>query len=125
MRYKLLGRSGLRVSEISLGALTFGEGWGNGAPKDVSRRIFDTYLDRGGNFIDTANKYIDGTSEEYVGEFIAHQRERLPCSASSVLRIDSSPRRTRARTVSTGTSMRLAMSRGGRPSKKRRSRVVR
>ncbi len=77
MRYKLLGRSGLRVSEISLGALTFGEGWGNGAPKDVSRRIFDTYLDRGGNFIDTANKYIDGTSEEYVGEFIADKRERI------------------------------------------------
>ncbi len=101
MRYKLLGRSGLRVSEISLGALTFGEGWGNGAPKDVSRRIFDTYLDRGGNFIDTDNKYIDGTSEEYVGEFIADKRERIVLATKYTLNMRPTiptPAETSART---------------------------
>jgi aryl-alcohol dehydrogenase-like predicted oxidoreductase len=77
MRFKLLGKSGLRVSELSLGALTFGEAWGNGAPKEECRRIFDRYLEAGGNFIDTANKYIDGTSEQFVGEFIAGRREQL------------------------------------------------
>jgi aryl-alcohol dehydrogenase-like predicted oxidoreductase len=77
MRYKLLGGSGLRVSELALGALAFGEAWGNGAPKEESRRIFDRFADQGGNFIDTANKYIDGTSEEFVGEFIAGRRERM------------------------------------------------
>ena len=77
MRYKLLGRSGLRVSELALGALTFGEAWGNGAPKPECRKIFDLFLDNGGNFIDTADKYIDGTSEEFVGEFLAGRRERI------------------------------------------------
>lgn len=74
MRYKLLGRSGLRVSELCLGTMTFGEEWGWGADKAESRRIFDTYVDAGGNFIDTANRYTEGTSEKYVGEFIAQER---------------------------------------------------
>ena len=52
MRYKLLGKSGLRVSEICLGAMTFGEEWGWGAPKDESRKIFEAYAEAGGNFID-------------------------------------------------------------------------
>jgi len=75
MRYKLLGKSGLRVSEISLGTMTFGEEWGWGANKEESRNIFDDYADAGGNFIDTANRYTEGTSEKYVGEFIADDRE--------------------------------------------------
>lgn len=77
MRYRLLGRSGLRVSELCLGTMTFGETWGWGASKDVSRKIFDTFADKGGNFIDTANNYTDGTSEAYVGEFIHADRERF------------------------------------------------
>ncbi|HEY3506682.1 MAG TPA: aldo/keto reductase [Actinocatenispora sp.] len=76
-RYRLLGRSGLRVSPLSLGAMTFGADWGWGADRDEARRIFDTYLDRGGNFVDTANRYTNGTSEKLVGEFAADRRDRL------------------------------------------------
>ncbi len=75
MRYKLLGRSGLRVSELALGTMTFGEEWGWGASKEESRRMFDAYAEAGGNFLDTANRYTEGTSEKYVGEFIAPDRD--------------------------------------------------
>jgi aryl-alcohol dehydrogenase-like predicted oxidoreductase len=75
MRYKLLGRSGLRVSELALGTMTFGPEWGWGASNEESRRMFDAYAEAGGNFLDTANRYTEGTSEEYVGEFIASDRE--------------------------------------------------
>jgi aryl-alcohol dehydrogenase-like predicted oxidoreductase len=74
LRYKLLGHSGLRVSEMCLGTMTFGEVWGWGASKEESRKIFDCFVDQGGNFIDTANNYTDGTSEQYVGDFIASDR---------------------------------------------------
>jgi len=78
MRYKLLGRSGLRVSELALGTMTFGQDWGAwGATREESRRIFDKFVDAGGNFIDTANRYTEGTSERYVGEFIASDRDRF------------------------------------------------
>ncbi len=77
MRYKLFGNTGLRVSELCLGTMTFGEDWGWGASKDECRRIFHRYLEAGGNFIDTANLYTNGTSEQYVGEFIAGYRERI------------------------------------------------
>jgi aryl-alcohol dehydrogenase-like predicted oxidoreductase len=77
MRYKLLGRSGLRVSELCLGAMTFGEEWGWGASMEESRRIFEAYAEAGGNFIDTANYYTNGTSERFVGEFAASERERF------------------------------------------------
>jgi len=77
MRYKLFGNSGLRVSELCLGAMTFGEEWGWGASKEESRQLFDAFAEAGGNFIDTANHYTDGTSERYVGEFIAAERERF------------------------------------------------
>jgi len=77
MRYKLLGRSGLRVSELALGTMTFGPEWGWGASKEESRRIFDAYVAAGGNFIDTANRYTEGASERFVGEFIAADRERF------------------------------------------------
>ena len=55
MRYRLLGRSGLRVSEICLGTMTFGEDWGWGAAKGDSRKMYDAYREAGGNFLDTAN----------------------------------------------------------------------
>ncbi len=77
MRYKLLGRTGLRVSELCLGAMTFGEEWGWGASKEESRRIFDAFAEAGGNFVDTANYYTAGTSERFVGEFIAPERQRF------------------------------------------------
>ncbi len=77
MRYKLLGHSGLRVSELALGTMTFGEEWGWGASKEESRKIFDAFAQAGGNFIDTANRYTNGTSEKYVGEFVAADRERF------------------------------------------------
>lgn len=77
MRYKLLGKSGLRVSEMCLGTMTFGDDWGWGASKEVSRQMFDAFVEAGGNFIDTANLYTGGTSERFVGEFIASDRDRF------------------------------------------------
>jgi len=76
MKYKLLGKSGLRVSEICLGTMTFGEEWGWGASKAESKKMFDAYAGAGGNFIDTANLYTNGTSEKFVGEFISSATDR-------------------------------------------------
>jgi aryl-alcohol dehydrogenase-like predicted oxidoreductase len=77
MRYKLLGRSGLRVSELCLGAGTFGTNWGPlGSDEAESRRILDAFLDAGGNFIDTSNRYQEGQSETWVGEFLKDKRDR-------------------------------------------------
>jgi aryl-alcohol dehydrogenase-like predicted oxidoreductase len=77
MRYRLLGRSGLRVAEVALGTMTFGEDWGWGAPEDECRRIFERYVEAGGNFVDTANNYTDGSSEAIVGRLVAPERERF------------------------------------------------
>ena len=77
MRYRLLGKSGLRVSELCLGTMTFGEDWGWGSSKEESRKVYDAFLEAGGNFIDTANVYTAGTSEKLLGEFMAGQRDRL------------------------------------------------
>jgi aryl-alcohol dehydrogenase-like predicted oxidoreductase len=75
--YRLLGRSGLRVSPLSLGTMTFGSDWGWGADNDEARRIFDLYVDQGGNFIDTSVNYTDGAAERFLGEFVGDKRERL------------------------------------------------
>ena len=77
MQYKLLGKSGLRVSELALGTMTFGEEWGWGSNKSNSKKVFDVFAKEGGNFIDTANRYTEGTSEKYVGEFINADREHF------------------------------------------------
>jgi aryl-alcohol dehydrogenase-like predicted oxidoreductase len=77
MRYRLLGRSGLRVSELALGTMTFGEDWGWGASEEESHRIFDRYAEAGGNFVDTANNYTNGTSERFVGRFLAPDRDHF------------------------------------------------
>jgi aryl-alcohol dehydrogenase-like predicted oxidoreductase len=77
MQYKLLGKSGLRVSELCLGTMTFGDDWGWGSSKEESKRIYDKFRAAGGNFIDTANVYTNGTSEKFLGEFIADQREAV------------------------------------------------
>jgi aryl-alcohol dehydrogenase-like predicted oxidoreductase len=77
MKYRLLGKSGLRVSEASLGTMTFGDDWGWGSSKDEAQKIYDTYREAGGNFIDTANFYTNGTSEKFVGEFIKGDRDSV------------------------------------------------
>ena len=77
MNYRLLGHSGLRVSEISLGTMTFGEDWGWGSPKEEARKIYDAYREAGGNFIDTANLYTQGSSESLLGDFLSGHRQEV------------------------------------------------
>lgn len=74
LRYKLLGRSGLRVSELALGTMTFGDDWGWGAPPDEARRQYERFRAAGGNFVDTANNYTNGSAERLVGQLIAPER---------------------------------------------------
>ena len=74
--YVTLGRSGLRVSPLSLGTMTFGTEWGWGSEEAQARQIFDRYLDQGGNFVDTANLYTGGKSEQMVGKFISEKKLR-------------------------------------------------
>jgi aryl-alcohol dehydrogenase-like predicted oxidoreductase len=75
MRYRTLGASGLRVSELILGAMTFGEQGGVGAPLEECRSILDAFADAGGNTVDTAINYRDGASEEILGELLTGRRE--------------------------------------------------
>src|ERR1700745_1938604 len=77
MKYRLLGKSGLRVSEAALGTMTFGDEWGWGSPKAEAQKVYETYREAGGNFIDTANYYINGSSEKFLGEFIQGHRESV------------------------------------------------
>lgn len=88
MQYRLLGRSGLRVADICLGAMTFGEEFGIGVDAAGSRRVFDAYVAAGGNFIDTANIYNLGTSERLLGEFMAERRGRLVLATKYTLTTD-------------------------------------
>jgi len=77
MQYRLLGNSGLRVSEAALGTMTFGEEWGWGSPRDEARKVYDAFREAGGNFIDTANFYTNGTSESFIGEFMKDHRQSV------------------------------------------------
>ncbi|MBC8124958.1 MAG: aldo/keto reductase, partial [Candidatus Kapabacteria bacterium] len=77
MNYRLLGRSAMRVSELCLGTMTFGTDWGTGSDYETSKQIFDAYANAGGNFIDTANRYTNGTSETYLGDFLASDRDHF------------------------------------------------
>ena len=77
MKYKLLGPSGLKVSELCLGTMGFGTEWKWGADKETSFAIMDTFANAGGNFIDTANRYTDGTSEKFIGEYMAANRDHF------------------------------------------------
>lgn len=86
MNYRLLGRSGLRVSELCLGTMTFGTEWGWGADKEESRKIFDAYANAGGNFVDTANRYTEGTSERWLGEFVKNDRHHFVVATKYTLR---------------------------------------
>ena len=77
--YYTLGRTGLRVSPICLGTMTFGTEWGWGADEATARAMFHRYLEAGGNFVDTADGYTNGRSEELVGRFMeeAGSRDRI------------------------------------------------
>jgi len=77
MKYRLLGNSGLRVSEAALGTMTFGDDWGWGSAKDEARKVYDAFREAGGNFIDTANFYTNGTSESFLGEFMEDHRQSV------------------------------------------------
>src|SRR5215813_11718037 len=77
MNYRLLGKSGLRVSEFCLGTMTFGEDWGWGSSKGEAKNIYDAFREAGGNFVDTANVYTNGTSEALLGEFLKGHRESV------------------------------------------------
>ncbi len=77
MQYRLLGNSGLRVSEAALGTMTFGDEWGWGSAKDEARKVYDAFREAGGNFIDTANFYTNGTSESFLGEFMKGHRQSV------------------------------------------------
>ncbi|WP_460498731.1 aldo/keto reductase [Glycomyces tarimensis] len=75
--YRLLGRSGLRVSPLALGAATFGTEWGWGAEREEARKLFNRYTELGGNFFDTASTYTNGTSERLLGEFTRGNRDKM------------------------------------------------
>ncbi len=75
--YVLLGRSGLRVSPLALGTMTFGKEWGWGVDQTEAGRILGAYMDAGGNFIDTANVYTNGGSEKMLGQLLQGQRQRV------------------------------------------------
>jgi aryl-alcohol dehydrogenase-like predicted oxidoreductase len=74
--YNVLGRSGLKVSPLCLGTMTFGTEWGWGSAEDTAKQMFNAYLDAGGNFIDTANGYTAGTSEAFLGKFMRERGDR-------------------------------------------------
>jgi aryl-alcohol dehydrogenase-like predicted oxidoreductase len=87
-RYRTLGNSGLRVSEAALGTMTFGEDWGWGASGDEARGIFERYVDAGGNFVDTANNYTNGTAERMLGDLLDGRRDRFVVATKYTLSTD-------------------------------------
>jgi aryl-alcohol dehydrogenase-like predicted oxidoreductase len=91
-QYVTLGRSGLRVSPLALGTMTFGTEWGWGSEPAIARQVFDSYIEQGGNFIDTADGYTNGKSEELLGHFIAERglRERLVLATKFTFNADPS-----------------------------------
>ena len=109
MHYQLLGPSGLRVSDICLGTMTFGEDWGWGASQDASREMFDAFATAGGNFIDTSSNYTNGTAERFIGDFVAADRDywviatkytlRRPGSNPADLNAGGNARKNMVRTV--------------------------
>jgi aryl-alcohol dehydrogenase-like predicted oxidoreductase len=85
MRYKLLGHSGLRVSELCLGTMTFGETWGWGASKAECKKMFDRFAEAGGNFIDTSVNYTDGESETILGDLLKADRDHFVVASKYTL----------------------------------------
>ncbi|WP_191299171.1 aldo/keto reductase [Lentzea cavernae] len=101
MRYRFLGRSGLRVSELSLGTGNFGTRWGHGADAAEAKAMYDTYREAGGNFIDTASNYQAGEAEEQLSDILSADREdvvlatkfTMGTSASSGLHVTGNSRK--------------------------------
>jgi aryl-alcohol dehydrogenase-like predicted oxidoreductase len=90
MKYRTFGRSGLRVSEAFLGTMTFGGDWGWGASPDECRAMLTAYAEAGGNVIDTASNYTDGTSERIVGELLGADRDHFVLATKYTLSLDRS-----------------------------------
>lgn len=88
MRYRLFGRSGLRVSELCLGTMTFGTDWGWGADDAECARIVGAFADAGGNFVDTASNYTEGSSEQIVGRLVSGDRDRWVLATKYTLSLD-------------------------------------
>jgi len=89
MRYKLLGNTGIKVSELCLGTMTFGDKWNNGANESDSLEIAAAFANAGGNFLDTANKYHEGQSEEICAKIIADNRDRWVLATKFTLNMAS------------------------------------
>jgi aryl-alcohol dehydrogenase-like predicted oxidoreductase len=87
----MFGKTGLRVSELCLGTMTFGEDWGWGAPRDTCARIVDLFEEAGGNFIDTANNYTAGSSESLVGELLEGRRDRFVLGTKYTVQTEPDP----------------------------------
>ncbi|WP_199154468.1 aldo/keto reductase [Chromobacterium sp. ASV23] len=88
MKYVNLAETGLKVSQFALGTMTFGIERGVGATEEESERIFQRYIDLGGNFIDTANTYTDGSSERFIGRFAKSRRQSLVLASKYGLTTD-------------------------------------
>ena len=88
IRYRMLGGSGLRVSELCLGTMSFGTQWGFGADEATSHQVLDAYKEAGGNFLDTANKYHGGETEEICGRWLKGQRDRFVVATKYTLAMD-------------------------------------
>ena len=105
MRYRIFGRrTGLRVSEVALGTGNFGTGWGHGAEPAEARRMFDGFLAAGGNFIDSADSYQGGQSEELLAEMIRAERDNLVLATKFTLPIGN-----HGRLLTTGNSRKTMM----------------
>ncbi|TDD53375.1 aldo/keto reductase [Saccharopolyspora elongata] len=108
MRYTTFGRrTGLRISEYALGTGNFGTGWGAGTERDEAKAIFDRFVEAGGNFIDTADTYQAGQSEQLVGEFIHADRDDLVLA--SKFTVGSSPDRQLSRTGNARKNLRISV----------------
>ncbi|MEM9457862.1 MAG: aldo/keto reductase [Myxococcota bacterium] len=90
MRYRMLGTTGLRVSELCLGTMSFGDDWGFGADEATSHTVLDAYAEAGGNFLDTANKYHNGQTEEILGKWLEGKRHRQVVATKYTLAMDHS-----------------------------------
>jgi aryl-alcohol dehydrogenase-like predicted oxidoreductase len=88
MKYYLLGKSGLRVAELALGAMSFGTEWGWGIEINAARKMLDLYIDNGGNFVDTANFYTNGSSEKMLGELLGEKRQQIVLSTKYTMNTD-------------------------------------
>jgi aryl-alcohol dehydrogenase-like predicted oxidoreductase len=88
LAYRTFGRTGLKVSELCLGTMTFGEDWGWGADRAECARMLETFAAAGGNFVDTANNYTDGSSETILGELLGAERDRFVVATKYTLSVD-------------------------------------